>query len=173
MRFVVVLLAVVIVVSGCTRPTKDELWQGAVEAQKRGDFDESIEAYERLLEAYPKSDRAPEAMYAIGTIYQSHKGEPNKAIEAYRRLVKEFPAHATAPSAAFLIGFIYNNDLKNIDSARLAYQDFLAKYPDNSMAASARFELSTLGKDAGDILKEQVDKQAAADLKPAGKKSRR
>ncbi len=169
LRHLLVLLAGVIVLSGCSKATKEDLWNDAVEAQKKGDYAESVEGYEKLLKEYPTSDRAPEAMYAIGTICQSHTHEPYKAIEYYRKVIAQYPSHPTAPSAAFLIGFIYNNDLKKSDSAKIAYEEFLAKFPGNPMVESAQFELKTLGKDAGQILNEQ----ASAAPKPAGKKPRR
>ncbi len=169
MRPMLVLLAGAIVLSGCSKATKEDLWNDAVEAQKKGDYAESIQGYEKLLKEYPTSDRAPEAMYAIGTICQSHTHEPYKAIDSYRKLIAQYPSHPTAPSAAFLIGFIYNNDLKKVDSAKIAYEEFLAKFPGNPMVESAQFELKTLGKDANQILNEQ----ASTTSKPTGKNAHR
>ena len=81
-----------------------------------------------VMSEYPQSPRVPEALYAMGSIYQDHLKDFPKAIAAYQKLVDAYPSHATAPNAQFLIGFINNNELKNIDAARKAYEAFLQKY---------------------------------------------
>jgi TolA-binding protein len=126
------------------------------DAQKAEQYDAAIASYQELIKAYPDSARTPEAVYAIGTIYQNHKHSFYQAIQTFRFLVEKYPNHATAPNASFLIGFIYNNQLKNIDSARIAYNDFLKRYPTNQLVLAVQFELSNLGKDPAEILKEQA-----------------
>jgi TolA-binding protein len=128
-------------------------------------YDGALEQFRELVKAYPDSTQAPEAYYALGTIYHDRKNDPYKALENYRALVTKYPDHATSSNAAFLIGFIYNNDLKNIDSAKIAYSDFLQKYPNSTLASSAQFELATMGKSPEEILKMQ--NQAAQNDKDA------
>lgn len=148
-------LVLIVLLAGCAAKTDEELYSNAVEAQKASDQDEALETYEELLVAYPQSPRVPEALYAMGTIYQDHKKQFAQAIATYQKLVDGYPQHATASNALFLIGFINNNELKNTEAARAAYESFLQKYPESSLVSSAEFELQHLGKDPAQILEEQ------------------
>ncbi len=150
-KLLTILLCLALVVS-CKKLTDEDLWNNGVEAQKANKFDESLQNYQQLLDDYPKSPKAPEALFAIGSICQDQRRDIYRAIGCYRRIVQEFPTNATASGAQFLIGFLYNNELKNLDSAKIAYEDFLRIYPDNPMAPSARFELENLGKDPNLIM---------------------
>jgi TolA-binding protein len=153
---------------GCSKPSAEEMYKKGENAQKAEQYTDAIDSFRELIRTYPDSARAPEAYYAIGTIYQNYKKEFPLAIQTFRELVEKYPNHATASSACFLIGFIFNNDLKNIDSARLAYEDFIKRYPNNQLVVSAEFELKTLGKDPSDILKAQsqiVDEPATSTSK--------
>jgi TolA-binding protein len=157
--------------TGCSKPSAEEMFNKGVEAQKAEQYDAAIDSYRELITAYPDSTRTPEAYYAMATIYQNNKQSYYQSIHAFRQLIEKYPNHATAPSASFLIGFIYNNDLKNIDSARIAYEDFMKRYPTNQLVASAQFELSNLGKDPAEILKAQAQ-LSQEETKPAKKKKR-
>ncbi len=156
MRFLAIPLIFIVGLIGCSRPSAEELYTKGSDAQRAENYDEAIASFQDLIKMYPDSARTPEAAYAIGAIYQNNKHQFPLAIQAYRFLVEKYPGHATAPNAAFLIGFIYNNELKQVDSARLAYEDFLKRYPTNQLVQSVQFELSNLGKDPTDILKEQT-----------------
>ena len=154
------ILVLLALLAGCAAKTDEELYSNAVEAQKASDQDEALETYEDLLTKYPQSPRVPEALYAMGTIYQDHKKQFPQAIATYQRLVDGYPDHGTASNALFLIGFINYNELKNTDAARAAYETFLQKYPGSSLVSSAQFELQHLGKDPAQILEEQTTPRA-------------
>jgi TolA-binding protein len=153
---------------GCSKPSAEEMFNKAADSQKADQYDEAISSYQELIKSYPDSARTPEAVYAVGTIYQNYKHSYRQAIQTFRFLVEKYPNHATASNASFLIGFIYNNELKNSDSARMAYEDFLKRYPANQLAESVQFELGNLGKDPSDILKAQ-EQVAQEETKPTKK----
>jgi TolA-binding protein len=171
MRFFFIFLLMVIALVGCSRPSAEEMFNQATDAQKAGQYDDAITAYQELAKTYPDSARAPEAVYALGAIYQNHKRSYHESIQAFRLLVEKYPNHATAANASFLIGFIYNNDLKNIDSARIAYVDFIKRYPANQLVTSAQFEMSNLGKDPTEVLNAQAQ-MAQEELKPLKKRKK-
>ena len=171
MKFILFALLLMFTLTGCSKPSAEEMFNKGVEAQKAEQYDAAIDSYRELIRAYPDSTRTPEAYYAMATIYQNYKHSYHLAIHKFRQLVNKYPDHATSPSASFLIGFIYNNDLKNIDSARIAYEDFIKQYPTNQLVASAQFELSNLGKDPSEILKAQAQ-VAQEETKPAKKKKK-
>ena len=152
MRTRMIIPAVAVLLLGCAKPPEKDLWNSAVVAQQQRDADQAIEAYLRLLDAYPKGERAPEALYALATIYQNDKHDPGKALEYYQRVVNQYPDHATSPNSLFMIGYLYHNDLKQLPEAKHAYEEFLKKYPNDPMAQSAQFELATLGKPPDDVL---------------------
>lgn len=153
--------------AGCAPKTDEQLFADAAESQKASEPDDAIELYQELLDRYPDSPRAAEAMYAIGTVYQDYKKDFPKAIASYRALVSRYPEHATSPNAAFLVGFIFHNELKQLDSAKIAYESFMAAYPQNSLVTSAQFELEHLGMDPAQILESQA---RMADTKKSSKK---
>jgi len=156
MRFFFILIFISFTLVSCSKPSAEELFNKGTDLQKAEQYDDAITSYQELIKAYPDSARTPEAVYAIGTIYQNHKHSYHQAIQTFRFLVDKYPNHATASNASFLIGFIYNNELKNIDSARIAYEDFLKQYPTNQLVESVKFELNNLGKDPTEILKAQT-----------------
>lgn len=155
----------------CSKPSAEEMFNKGLDSQKAEQYDDAIASYQELIKAYPDSTRTPEAVYAIGTIYQNQKHLYHQAIQTFRFLIEKYPNHATTSNASFLIGFIYNNELKNIDSARIAYEDFLKRYPGNQLVEAVRFELSNLGKDPSEILKEQA--QIAQEEKKSEKKAKK
>jgi TolA-binding protein len=171
MKFTLFTLSLMFALTGCSKPSAEEMFHKGVDAQKAEQYDAAIDSYRELVMAYPDSTRTPEAYYAIATIYQNQKHSYHEAIHTFRQLVEKYPNHATSPSASFLIGFIYNNDLKNIDSARIAYEEFIKQYPANQLVVSAQFELSNLGKDPEEILKAQ-SQLAQEKMKPAKKKKK-
>jgi TolA-binding protein len=149
-------MAILVTLVGCSKPTEEELFKRAVEAQKSNQPDLAIEAYEQLLNNFPQSKNGPEILYALGTIYQGSKNNYRAAVSSYRKLVDQYPDFGATSNALFMIGFIYNNELKSIDSARWAYEEFLKRYPGNPLTESAKFELANLGKAASEILKPLV-----------------
>lgn len=158
-------LAVVVIcalLAGCAAKTDEELFAEAIESQKAGDYEDALESYADVTTKHPQSPRVPEAMYAMGAIYQDQLKNFPKAIETYQKLVDGYPAHETTPNALFLVGFINHNELKNIEAARVAYEAFLKKFPESSLASSAQFELDHLGQDPAQILEDRTAAQASA-----------
>jgi len=155
MRLFLLTALMMFLLIGCAKPSAEEMFNKGVDSQKSEQYDDAIAVYQELIKTYPDSARTPEAIYAIGTIYQNHKQAYHQAIQSFRLLIEKYPNHATAANASFLIGFIYNNDLKNIDSARIAYEEFVRRYPMNQLVESAKFEMTNLGKDPSEILKAQ------------------
>jgi TolA-binding protein len=65
----------------------------------RDDFDEALSDLEKLLNNYPKSSAAPEAIYlrGVATYKSTHKPEPLK--EAFEQLRREYPTSEWAKRA--------------------------------------------------------------------------
>ena len=152
MRPFVLILLTPILIAGCSRPSPDEYFQKAEIAVKESKIDEAMPLYRKIVEEYPKSDKAEAAQFILASLYQNNEHQYQQAIDEYWKYFVMFPEAKQAPTALFLIGFLYNNELKNVDSAATAYRLFLEKFPSHEMALSAQFELEHLGEDPEAIL---------------------
>lgn len=57
----------------------------------RQEFDRATEKLERLLDEFPRSKAAPEAIYYLGVAKYKGSGEPHPLREAYDRLASGYP----------------------------------------------------------------------------------
>ena len=141
----VMLSIAVAAVVGCSKPpTEDELMQSAVQHQSEDEYDDALRDFRLLTEQYPKSDKVPEALLAMGVICQNKKKEYRRAESLYTQLALNFPGNPVAQSAAYERARILMENLHQPDSARIAYQYFLQHYPDAMSASSAKIELDSL-----------------------------
>ena len=132
-------------VGGCSKqPTDEELLKSATLHHQSDEFDDALSDFQMLTEKYPKSDKVPEALYAMGAICQNDKKEYRKAESLYTKLVMDFPGDPTAQVAAYQRARIFFENLHKPDSAEAAYELFLKRYPDAVSASSARLELDSL-----------------------------
>jgi TolA-binding protein len=146
-RFLFFLTIALVVTSGCSKePTDEELLKSATLHQRSGEFDDAINGFQMLMQKHPKSDKVPEALFAMGAIYLNSKKEYVKAESVYTKLVMDFPEHPTAEGAAYQRARIFLEHLRKPDSAIVAYELFLQRYPNSIPAASARSELAELKK---------------------------
>ena len=74
------LLLGVLLVNGCTpEPTEDELLQSATKKFREDEFDKALDEFDLFLKKFPRSQNAPEALYAMAVIYANKKKEYSKA----------------------------------------------------------------------------------------------
>jgi TolA-binding protein len=134
--------------SGCTtkEPTDEELLKSATQHQSSDEFDDAISEFQLLIQKHPKSEKVPEALFAMGAIFLNSKKEYVKAESVYTKLVMDFPEHPTTQGAAYQRARIFIDHLHKPDSAIAAYELFLQRYPNSLPASSARSELSELKK---------------------------
>jgi TolA-binding protein len=145
--FVTLLFVVGVVLSGCSKePTEDELLKSATRSFSEDDFDKALDDFSLLTKRYPKSDKVPEALYAMGVIYSNKKKEYTKAESIYTKLAMEYPDDPTAASAAYQRARIFAQHLKKPDSAIAAYEYCLRRYPSAMSASAAQTELNELKK---------------------------
>lgn len=91
--------------------------------EKQGKVKEAAAAYQTVLDKYPSSSIADDAVYQIGYIYMQ--------------------VGATG----------HSEDLSALVQAKNTFEDFLLQYPNSEKAAQARDNLKTLGgKESGDLL---------------------
>lgn len=89
----------------------------------------AVQAFQELLEGYPKSKFADEANLQLGQLY-SELGQDGKAAAHYERISDEREAMLLAAQVH------YNN--KRFKTALPYYQEFLAKYPSDPKASEVQ-----------------------------------
>lgn len=159
------LLSGIIFVNGCSSKSADDFMMAAHESVMKNNISEAINNYESVVNKFPKSLEAPEALFQIATLYQnkmvknlSDKESFKKAETTFREVFDKYPNDKRAPMALFLSGFILANDLKNFEGATSAYNLFLQKYPQNELATSAKEELENMGLSPDQILQKKTQK---------------
>ena len=159
MKTIVVLIAFVMIVAGCSRSSKDT-YEEAKTAEQQKNFPTALEKYAQVVEKDGASAYAESSQYHIALIYNNELREVGNAAVAYRKFYSLFPNSKDAATCLFLSGFIYNNDLKMHDTAKAIYNEFMQKFPNHELVKSAQFELQTMGKDPVDFLKKDSIVQA-------------
>ncbi len=135
--------------------SEDEIWSKADAPKHQSNAKERLQYCRMLVEKYPKSPHAPDALWKAATICNDELREYATAVGYYKDYYRLFADRPDAPKALFLTAFIYNNELRNYDSARVLYTDFMQRYPGNELAASAKYELEHLGQESADLIPQQ------------------
>jgi peptidyl-prolyl cis-trans isomerase C len=78
----------------------DELFEAA---QHDTDPARQLKFYEEIRQRYPQGERAPEALFMIGFLYQEKLNDSARAVETLQSFLKEYPDHPMAASARNLI----------------------------------------------------------------------
>ena len=156
----VVAILLFVFAAACTGKSVDEYYNSAKSNIDLENYKEALADFELILEKYPNSEYADEALFEIGKLYHGHaikeipKQESlNKAITYYANLIATYPEFPEVQKAHFMIGFIQANELNEIDNARNTYNDFINKYPESELTISAKAELQNLGVSPEEILK--------------------
>lgn len=104
-----------------------ESLESARSLEDQGDSKAARSVYEDLVDDYPDSSLAAEAMYRIGKSFES-EGRYDYAIDWYENLVDDHPDSDYAPEAQFQIGLCLEKEDKLLDAFE-AYQALYEKYP--------------------------------------------
>ncbi len=155
----------IIFLNGCSSNSAEDHMKTAQENIKQKNISEAVTNYESVVNEFPDSPQAPEALFQVATLYQnkmvknvSDIDSYKKAEEMFRSVYNKYPQAKKAPMALFLSGFILANDLRNFKSATSTYTLFLEKYPEHELASSAKEELSNMGLSPDQILQKKTQK---------------
>jgi len=146
--------------------TEEQLRTKALDLENKEQWLEAVKMYERLIKAYPKSDRAAETLYRVGITYANNLKDFTKAVATHQRIVKDYPTSNYVKQSTFMIGYLYANDLKELEKAKSAYEDFLSKWPTHELASSVKWELDHLGQDISQIELQLGDSPSETPAKP-------
>lgn len=160
MKSLVLMFIAIVVFTGCSKKSEEEYLKTAEDNLKKNKFQEAVSDFEGLVTEYPESEKAPDVLTKLASIYQNkllknidEHTSLEKAASYYKKVFDEYPNSLQAPASLFLSGFIHANELKNYKQAEVTYNLFLQKFPSHELAASAREELNNLGLSPEEILK--------------------
>ena len=107
-----------------------------------GRYPQKASTLEQLVNDYPASDYADDALYEMGRAYvQMEKG--SSAIKAFGKLISDYPQSPYAATAGNEIALIHiQND--RIDEAIKAYKQVVVDYPNSEAARVAIRDLKSL-----------------------------
>jgi len=116
----------------------------------QGKYEESISAYERTIENYPKSVVAQDACFYIGWAYQ-RMGKHDEAIIQLEEAIEDFPRNENASNSLVFIAQIYY-DQKNPDGSIEAYRKVVDNKDNFSydMRRSALYWIGKIHEEEGD-----------------------
>lgn len=117
-------------------------YEAALDLSKAGKQKESVEAFEKFLDAYPASKYAPSAQYWIGYAHFSQKNY-KAAIVDQQKLIKLYPDSHKVPDAMYNIA---NSQiqLSEVDGAKQTLREIVSKYPLSDAAPLAKKRLAVL-----------------------------
>lgn len=89
----------------------------AREQWRLGNYEQAIDGFDLLVERFPKSRFADEALWEIGTIYYVNLHDVTQALFAFERLVSAFPESPLSVEGALKIAEIFEVELGEVGPA--------------------------------------------------------
>ena len=139
--------------------------------QQKGDLAKAADAFQRLIDRYPYSDRIKDAVkreFDIANEFASGGkvkvlGVPalpgqEKSIELYKHIVKNAPFGTYGAQAQFSIGEVYKAQGEYAE-AQKAFQAVMDDYPSSDLVSKARYQVAACSMEASK--KAQYDEKTA------------
>ena len=158
----------ILALTGCTKKTDNYYMNEAAKAISNNNMSEAVSDYDKIVNDYPASPKAPFALFQTATFYQNGAIKQEnltaaqsfeKAVERFKSVFDKYPNDKLAPKALFMSGFIQANDLKQYAQATNTFNLFLQKYPDNELANSVKEELSNMGLTPEEIIQRKENQK--------------
>lgn len=130
--------------------------QSAARFYERGDYEQALRDWQTVVEKFPDSPYAPEALVAIGRYFLERRADPDAALEAFRTVLERHPRSPQAAPAHYFVGHIrlhYGRSFPADVSEAVAHLERMAVlYPDSEWTGRALTEvglyLGTTGQPA-------------------------
>ncbi|MBF0531793.1 MAG: tetratricopeptide repeat protein [Candidatus Omnitrophica bacterium] len=107
---------------------------------KGGDYKQAAQQYQQVIDAFPRSEYAPQAYYSLGWILFEQEKYP-EAIRFLSQLVRMYPQHALVEDAEFKIAEAQYN-AQNFSAAIEAFNKWISVYPKSTRQAEAFFYIA-------------------------------
>jgi TolA-binding protein len=145
-----ILTVLPLVVTACEQKPKTML--AMAEARwKQGDYLGAVQAYEHLVDEYPKSLYADEAYYAIGTLEYLYLNNDPKAVEALQKVGGDHSGSPLILQAERTLAEIYEKKYQDHRRAVAEYQKILEQTPDRTIAEEVQYRVGEVYFDQGDF----------------------
>ena len=113
--FLSLILSIILVIQSCgPKMDASEMFAQANQLQKEGKYQESINAYQKLISVYPESKFAPQSQFMIGFIYANEFKDLDKAKDAYEKFLEKYPDHEMAKDAKWELDHL-GKDINDIE----------------------------------------------------------
>jgi outer membrane protein assembly factor BamD (BamD/ComL family) len=101
MKYVLSLVAVILLMSCSSKLAEDEYYQKAKEAYGNQKFTEAVENFKGLVDNYPESKYRAEALFLLGFINANDIKDLEQAKIYYEKFIAEFPDHDLTDDAEY------------------------------------------------------------------------
>jgi tol-pal system protein YbgF len=119
-----------------SEPGPNQLFQIAREQMMQGSNGAARQAFEDLLQKYPKADVAGQAQYYIAETYAA-EGNSGAADSVYAQVVSKYAGSPSAATALYKRAQLAQGNGKS-DEAQAMYKQLIKKYPRSDEAALAK-----------------------------------
>ena len=113
------------------------------------DYPGKIRMMDRVVDEFPQSQFAPDALYERGRSYVLLE-KSNDATTSFKMLIDRYPQSRLAPKAGVQLGLLYYND-NRLENAVAAYKQVISLYPGSEEAKVAVQDLRSVYIDMNDI----------------------
>ncbi|MBA2492545.1 MAG: tol-pal system protein YbgF [Gammaproteobacteria bacterium] len=120
-------------------------YRDAFELLKNGQYDESIDAFNRFITDYPQSIYASNAQYWLAEAnYVS--GNYERATAEFSQVIERYPDSAKVPDARLKLGFTYY-ELEQWAQARAVLDEVTRQHPNTTVARLAASRLQRMDRE--------------------------
>ncbi|WP_407275575.1 tol-pal system protein YbgF [Halothiobacillus sp. DCM-1] len=121
---------------------QQNLYNAAFNLLKDGKYDQAIAGFQSAIDADPKGQWTPSALFWQGETYyvQQKRAQADKA---YQQVLTEFPKSDRVPDALLKTGYIAYDENKNAQ-ARAIFQKVIDQYPQSQAANLAKQRLARM-----------------------------
>jgi len=166
---ILIVLALVGLVSSCSSEKKSEeqLYAEAQAYSEKGDFNDAIKIYNKILEVYPESPTSYRALFLMGLVYAQDLNDDKKAALVFQKFLEKYPngekllydeAQGFLEKGAFIF-------------AIKTYEEILKLYPQSLNSYKAQFSIGFVYSEnlkdynkAKEVYQKVIDKYPDCDL---------
>lgn len=146
-RWLILLLATVVIAAGCSR---GELLEQAQQAWDSGDYGAAADLYETFLREKPQSEESAQVRYRVGTICARDLRQYERAIEHFIRLIEDHPRFGEIRDARLRLAECYAAVGKR-DEAISEYEGVLPLVSDEKERRRLRLNVAELYYEDNDM----------------------
>ena len=115
-------------IAGCSSKA-ERLYRRAETFLAQGKFEMAAQEYQNLVEDYPRSPLADDALYKLAYIHAEELGRPSAALVQYRILADHYPSSPYVDDALMRIMMIQRKVLRDPEAVRRTWDELCTRFP--------------------------------------------